>query len=296
MSAFSTEEKEVIRRSDLKLIEELSSKSKRRLSYLGLPSPMMQDIIAWQIYLGEIYAVEKQKQYISHLMDTAFNAGVASITKYFLGDINEIFDKGHDVYGKSTSEIFPIDIINLDYCHGLDYQQFKKLSTIESIIKHQQQALLLEKQASFPYFLLLLTHNVPKNEGNPHEKIKYLEHLTKVNKYYEPDIKNQIIEYKKWYLSDKCPASYLHKCFVIGKVLDFAKTKGFKLKPISTVQYSGDKEAIMMHYQFKLIPINLNSQVPIDSKISVIDILKHPVCNMAGMDIASDKPIVYKST
>lgn len=293
MKAFSSADKAKVRQDALNLIAELSRKANRKLTYLGLPSPWMGDVVAWKPYLAQVFAVEKEKRYLSHLMDTAYGLGLVNQVVYFLGDIDTIMASQVDKYGRSTAEIFPVDLINLDYCRGLDYHGFSKLSTLEFLIVRQKEYLLTGRLPfAFPYFLILLTHNLPHREGDPAAKQKYIEYMVRDAKYYEEALKQQMHIAREWYLSTDCPLAYQHKCFVMGKLLECAQRNGFKATPKRVIQYSGDKGALMLHYQFRVTPISLRSPVPVDSKVSLIDIMNYPVVSCEHEDIASNRPII----
>lgn len=293
VQAFSSIEKGKVRQSDLYLIAELSKKANRQLTYLGLPSPWMADISNWLPHLNKVFAVEQEKKLIPHLMDKAYSLGLINKFAYFWGNIDLILKTRIDQFGHSIEEIFPIDLINLDYCHGLDYQGFQKLSTLECIFNLQRDILIEKtKKINFPYFLILLTHNIPSNEGNPKAKKDYIELLTQDATHYEESLKKQIYRAKEWYLSEACPPAYQHKCFVIGKSIEWAHLKGFKVVPKAITQYYGDKEAVMLHYQFQVTPVSLGSPVPAKNKITLMDILNFPVLNCESKDIASNRPLI----
>ncbi len=292
MKAFSSVEKTEIRQFDLDLITELSIKAKRRLSYLGLPSPEMGDISAWRPYLTKIFAIEKKKRYLSHLIDRAYNLGFVNNLTYFWGDIDVIFESGFDNYGHSVVRTLPVDLINLDYCYGLDYRGFQKLSTLEYLIVRQKESLLKNPVINLPYFLIFLTHNLPLREGNPKAKKDYMNLLTQDARYYDPALKQQVVNTRNWYLSDKCPPAYQHKCFVIDKLLTWAHQQGFKAVPERIIQYFGDKNAMMLHYQFRVTPVNLDSPVPAKNQMSKVEVLNYPVVNCQNEDIEPNRPII----
>lgn len=293
MPPFSSDAKIRVRQDDLHLIAELSRKANRELTYLGLPSPWMGDITAWKPYLSQVFAIEQEKRYLSHLMDTAYSLGLINQVVYFCGDIDTIIKVQHDEFGRSIREIFPVDLINLDYCEGLDYRSFSKLSTIEQLIIRQKEALISgQLSVSFPYFLILLTHNLPHHEGDPTAKKQYMKFLMRDTKHYEESLRGQVQDAHEWYLSEECPTAYQHKCFVMGKVFEYSQSQGFKAVPQKITQYRGDKGALMLHYQFQVMPVRLQSPVPVDNKMDVIDIMNYPVGDDQGSEIAPDRPII----
>lgn len=294
MQSFSSTDKMKIRQDDLSLIIELSKKANRKLAYLGLPSPWMGDVLAWKPYLEQIYAIEKEKAYLSHVMDKAYALGLLNRFSYFYGDVDVISGTQIDLFGKSIAAVFPVDLINLDYCEGLDYQEFSKLSTLASLILMQNKALKTGAiSKSFPYFIILLTHNLPQHEGNPKAKIDYLKFLTRDIGLFEEALKEKVQKTLQWYLSTECPSAYQHKCFVMGKLFEYAQAHEFKAVPKKIIRYFGDKDAIMMHYQFQLIPVKVQQMVPVDHKMSVIDLMNYPVVDMEDNNIVYNFPFIH---
>ena len=271
MKAFSSVGKNKVRQSDRALISDLHRKAGRKLTYLGLPSPWMGDISVWRPYLSQVFAIERERRYLTHLMDKAYTLGLINQVVYLWGEIDEILNQSTDKYGRSLKGIFPIDLVNLDYCKGLDYRGFRKLSTIESLIDKQKEGLLSNCPSTFPYFLILLTHNLPLREGNPTAKKEYIEFMTRESPNYERSLQKQINTTREWYLSKDCPSAYPHKCFVIGRLSRYAHKNGFKARPKEIIQYYGDKQAVMLHYQFQLTPVSLNSPVPVQNMMSMIE-------------------------
>ena len=94
---------------------------------------------------------------------------------------------------------------------------------------------------------------------------------------YEDSLRQQILASRAWHLSEDCPSAYPHKCFVMGKLFESAQRNGLKAVPRRIIQYSGDKDAIMLHYQFQITPVTLGSPVPVDNRLSIVDIMNYPV-------------------
>jgi len=76
---------------------------------------------------------------------------------------------------------------------------------------------------------------------------------------------------------------------VIGKMVEFGSAKGFRVIPKSTIQYYGDKGAIMLHSQFEVRITNLTSPVPTTS-LSSIEILDIPVIDEHGNELEINRP------
>jgi len=292
VKAFSSVEKTQVRQADLNLISELSKKANRKLRYLGLPSPWMGDVVTWKPYLDRVFAVEREKRYLSHLMDMAFGLGLVNQVVYFWGDIDTILSSQVDEYGKSVAGIFPVDLINLDYCGGLVYADFKHIQALESCIRLQAkgiQSMGRDAKSNTPYFLLLLTHNYKAGKTRVGKQYA-LDYLAREISLYNIDLQRKIHQVLNWLKSSDCPAPYRHKVFLIGKVKEFSESLGLAVRVESIVCYEGDQGAPMMHYQLKLTPKSIGHPVPTDSGLLPIDILDFPVLDTGGHDIDPNRP------
>src|SRR5947209_11977854 len=103
---FSSPEKILIRESCLQQVATLKTKANRLLTYLGLPSPWMGDIIVRRPYLGRVLAVEMEERFIPDLVDRAYTLGLIYQLSYYVGDIDWILQKGTDQYGRSLESVF----------------------------------------------------------------------------------------------------------------------------------------------------------------------------------------------
>lgn len=290
---FSSPEKTSIRIGCLEQVAALKQKVGRQLTYLGLPSPWMGDIIAWRPYIGRVFAIEMEERFIPDLVDRAYTLGLINELRYYVGNIDNILQSGIDKYGRSLEKAFPIDLVNLDYCSGLVYEGFERIGAMDSLFRHQYMGLIGNREIKFPYFLLFITHSSGHNDGKQKISKEYLTYLVRDANIYREDIRNKIEITVDWYLSDKCSPGYRHKVFVFGKVLEFAESRGFRVSPKAVIAYQGDNGKPMMHYQFEIYPVNIGYPVPTHSRVNPIDILNWPVTNILGQDVASaDRPIV----
>lgn len=291
---FSSAGKDYGRDSCLELIGQLHGSVRRPLLYLGLPSPWMGDVAAWRPYLGRILAVEIEKRVIPDLLDRAYTLGLLYKVCYFVGDIDQILQTGVDSYGRDLRNEFPVDLINLDYCSGLVYSGYERISAIQSVFDLQATALATATNLRFPYFLLFITHNAGRNVGNQTVSRDYISYLTRDAQYYDEGIRQGIEASVQWYRSDECPPEYRHKAFVLGKVLEFAQGAGFRVEPLTALAYVGDGGAHMMHYQFKIgrPTTPLDYPIPADSGLGVSEILNYPVLSPDGQDLVNNRPIV----
>lgn len=294
--AFHSDEKATVRDLAKEHVRILSEKANRRLSYFGMPSASMTDVAHWKDHISQVFAFERDKKYISHLVNRSASLGFLNHTRYFWGDIDEVVQREMDNHGRQLAGVYPVDIINLDYCDALDYRGFEKLETVQILLERQKNALLLRKHSGqFPYFLLFLTYNLPKNEADPSSKQKYMEYLHNRTQHYSDEVKIEIGRVMDWYQSDECPTAYIHKCFVIDKIIDFGRLQGFRVKPKAAIRYFGDHEAAMMHYQIEVrISGDLNSPVPTKNVMDPVDVMNFSVIDASDKDIYPERPKVYR--
>lgn len=291
---FSSGQKDKTREEDLNLIKELKDEIYRDLKYFGLPSPWMRDIEKWRPHLKRIIAVEMEDRLIPDLMDRAYALGVLNKTTYLTGDVDKILQEGEDEFGRDITPFFPFEIINLDYCSGLLYDGFDRISALENLINRQAEHIQSSKY-KFLHFLLFITHKSSLSSGKQAPFEKYLDYLaseiTVIGDNEDLNLENVV----DWYESEACPTEYRHKVFVLGKVLEFSSPKGFSVDIESIISYEGDHGAPMLHYQLKITPEDLDSPIPSDSGISPVDILNWPVYNFDAQDLAPERPKIHIS-
>ncbi|SRR5579875_97831 len=289
-SPFSSFEKSLIRESCLQEVAALRSRVNRPLTYLGLPSPWMGDITAWRPHLGRVLAVEMEERFIPDLVDRAYTLNLLYQLFYYVGDIDQILQNGFDKYGHTLQDQFPIDLVNLDYCSGLIYEGFERISALESLFRRQAMS-LSNRNLKVPYFLLFITHSCHPKAGKQRISKEYIKYLVKDIDFYQDNLRETIENMANWYISDNCPLEYRHKAFVFGKVLQFAQNTGFQVSIENAIAYKGDNTTPMIHYEFEIYPHSLGYPIPADSRIKIQDILDWPVVDVSGSDIASsDRP------
>ncbi len=291
---YSSQDKELIRSLDKELVRDLYEQAGRCLRYLGLPSPWMGDVESWLEYLDIICAIERDEKLIPDMVDKAFTLGCLHYLHYFLGDIDQILIDGMDNRGKGIEGFFPVDLINLDYCGGLVYSDFRHIEALESCIRLQAKTIQsMESEGNFPHFLLFITHNY--RAGKTKIGREYASnYIARELPLYNEELRRRMRKTLEWLQSDKCPAPYRHKVFLIGKVKEIAEPLGLSVRVESVICYEGDRGAPMMHYQFRLTPQNIGYPVPTDSGLSSIRILDFPVLNIHGEDIAPDRPRIQR--
>lgn len=257
----STENKDKVRKEDKELIEKEFKRKKIKLSYLGMPSGELKDILEWRDYLDRCTAVENDFAQRHELELNAVRLNLNGKIDILFGDIDDILIKGKDKYGNKL--IFPYDIIFLDYFGGILYRGFRRVNAITSLISKQKGN----------SFLLFLTFNL-KESG--YAKSTIVHTLRKIKQEFIPfcfqdeKTKKQIAEVTGWY--EDAEEIYRQKIFVPYFIKTNAENIGFEVHAYPPFFYEGFRKNPMLHFAFKLVP-ERESPTKAVSKQTIIDIM-----------------------
>jgi hypothetical protein len=216
-----------------------------RLSYFGLPSPGLEDVVQWSPLLERIIAVERGEKHREwerqhSLIVNAFRSGVSQKLTLLRGDIDHILVTGTDECGNKPS--WPFDVVSLDYSGGLFYRDSTgtpiRLEAIKKLFQHQSRAEAKE-------FLLFLSFSVV--DIDQHEVRESLETMRR-------DLK------RFGYAADRVIDAYLHhpqeqgrlKLYVMNLVSRLAAQEHFDCGSDSPIFYLGNRKVQMMAFRFNL--------------------------------------------
>ena len=143
----STGNKDRVRKEDKALIEKEFKRKKAQLSYLGMPSGELKDILEWRDYLSRCTAVENDFAQRHTLELNAVRLNLSGKIDILFGDIDNILAHGKDKYGNKLK--FPYDIVFLDYFGGILYRGFRRVNAIDSLVS---------KQKGNSFLLFLISH------------------------------------------------------------------------------------------------------------------------------------------
>ncbi len=257
----STKNKDRVRKEDKELIEKEFKKKKIKLSYLGMPSGELKDILEWQDYLDKCTAIENDFAQRHMLELNAVRLNLNGRIDILSGDIDDILIQGKDKYGNKLK--FPYDIVFLDYFGGILYKGFRRVNAIKSLISKQKGN----------SFLLFLTFNL-KESG--YAKNAIINTLRKIKEelsvfcFQDDKTKKQIAKLIKWY--EDAEEIYRHKIFVPYFIKTNAENVGFKVHAYSPIFYEGFGKNPMLHFIFKLTP-EIESPTKAVSGQTMIDII-----------------------
>lgn len=259
----SSKSKERVREEDTELIKKEFLRKKKKLSYLGMPSGEIRDILAWQHYIDRCTAVEIDEKQRRDLILNIIRNNLQDKTSVLFGDVEEILVKCKDPFGNKLD--FPYDIVFLDLFGTILYKGFNRIKAIKSLI---------EKQKGYP-FLLLLTFNIRERRFCKNAIMEVLKKIQEeLSGFYIHDelTQEKIINIIAWYKSESTHEMFRQKLFVPYFIKTVGEEYGFWIHVYSPIFYKGFNNSPMIHFAFKLIP-ELNSPTKAVSKQTILDII-----------------------
>jgi hypothetical protein len=239
----STDNKDRVREEDAALIKKECGRKNKKLSYLGMPSGEMLDILAWQNYLDRCSAVEIDEQQRNKLMLNVISNGLLDKIGILYGNIEDILIKGKDKFGNKL--LFPYDVVFLDCFGTLLYNELKRVKAITSLIEKQKGN----------SFLFLLTFNLNQKNFCMHAVNTFLKkiELELLNFYPSDNIaRNKIKNFVNWYAAEDTNEMYRQRLFAPYFIKTKAEERGFRVHAYSPIFYLGSSDSPMIHFAFKL--------------------------------------------
>jgi len=259
----STRNKERVRQEDTKLIEQEFSRKGRKLSYLGMPSGEMKDILTWAEYIDSCTAVEIDEVQRRKLALNLMKYNLEGCTRILFGDIEDILIAGVDNFGNALN--YTYDVVFLDFFGTILYKDLKRVKAINC---------LFEKQKGHS-FLLLLTFNI-KQKKYSHHAIERIFDKIKKELYgfylYDESITGTLKDIIDRYKSNETHEMYRQKLFVPFFVKTRGENSGFKTHCYPPIFYLGFNKSPMIHFAFKLTS-ELASPTRAVSEQTIIDII-----------------------
>jgi hypothetical protein len=275
----STDNKNLVRLADAELIKKECKRKNKKLSYLGMPSGEMLDILSWRNYLDRCSAVEIDEQQRSKLILKVISNGMMGKIGVLYGNIEDILIKGKDKFGNRL--LFPYDLVFLDCFGTLLYNGLKRVKAISSLIEKQKGN----------SFLFLLTFNLNHKNYCKHAVDTSFKKLERelLNSYPSDIIaKNKIKHFVSWYAAEDTNEMYRQKLFAPYFVKTKAEERDFRVHTYSPTFYLGSNNSPMIHFAFKLTSdqdaptkavseqsmfdiINLNLKEASEGRISIME-------------------------
>jgi len=261
-----TENKIQVRRSvDLPLVAQERRHFGRGLTYFGLPSEGLYDILDWKDYLSKIVAVEKgepqepaRKQAL--LIANAIRLGLSDRLVLLRGEINRIILDGKDDYG--TRLEFPFELCNFDYGGSLLYPDRVRVDALETFVLRQR-----------PFdFLIFITTNVREFDkpelGETLDRVK-----TEISQLSRPETYPNLDTFCEWVNSEPVQEQVLHVQYLLKNLGEFNRYHVCAYPP---VLYEGSNQTRLLHYAFTF-RFQKGASTRVVSPQSLIEVLNLPL-------------------
>jgi hypothetical protein len=224
---------------DLPLVVQERNYLSRGLTYFGLPSEGLYDVLEWRDYLSRIVAVEKgephepaRKQAL--LMANAIRLGLARDLVLLRGEINKIIIEGKDDYGARLE--FPFELCNFDYGGSLLYPDRVRVDALETFVLRQR-----------PFdFLIFITTNA--REFDHPELDETMERVkAEISQLVRPRPYPELDAYCEWIRSKSIREQVLHVLYLFKNIGEFNR---YHVHAYPPVLYEGSKQTQLLHYAF----------------------------------------------
>ncbi len=255
VESFNTVAKSLIRNEWGKpLLKFISKRLKKKLIYLGLPSPVAEDIEDWIEFIDEVIAfqcreygkpsdVSQSREEIEKLeakLNKFERQGLLETFTVYDGYIEEVVLKGVDNISKKFSQSNTIRIYNLDFCNKItspiEYVDIK--GDIKSVYKFNAVKKLLRIQAELEEdqqeFILFLTIHSSFDDAEIQAFTNNLEYKELLEKYNAKKRDKK----KEWIL----------RLFVIDTLQSYFRENNFVPHFLPTILYKGLKGAQLLHF------------------------------------------------
>lgn len=259
----SSENKERVRQEGTELIKKETLYKKRKLSYLGMPSGEMRDILTWKDCIDKCTAVEVDSKQRGELVLNLMKSNLHDKVMILFGDVEDILIKGKDGHGNKLT--FPYDVVFLDFFGTILYKGLKRIKAITALIEKQKGC----------RFLFMLTFNLRDRNYCKNNVINIFDKIqTDLSGFYVDNnsTKDVISKIISWYKANATDEMYRQKLFVPYFIKTTAEERGFKVHAYTPIYYLGFNNSPMIHFIFKLIP-EVESPTKAVSEQTIIDII-----------------------
>lgn len=235
----TTPNKDAVRRYDKKKIEDLFIKKGKKLKYIGLPSPELNDILEWKEFLESFVAIERGEEFDRYTAphNLLLQATILNLRQKLIlirGELDDVLMAGKR-YGDINIE-YPFDVAFFDFFGGILNKDFDRIESLKNFLKNQAPN----------DFLLLMTFNLRHIEeteelfviGNIEKELAGL--IKTINE------RENFINVFNWYKSKENAEQYRQKIFV-PYLLREAEFSGYDVRSESTIYYLGYNNSPMIH-------------------------------------------------
>lgn len=276
---FNSESKNLIRSKwNKEIIKFISTNLDTKLVYLGLPSPLAEDILEWIDYINEVIAFQcreypkpsnpsQSREDIIKLEEKLEELERQQKIETFVvydGYIEEVLTNRKDNMDIEFMQNNVIHIYNLDFCNEIKYPRevLNKNGDIIEIHKFDAVKNLLESQANLENdikkFILFLTINAKFKWDNLSEYIRnHSDEYTK--KYLQSLNNNRDIDKKEKNIR-------FLRTYVLESLNEHFINSNFEIDILPTIRYEGVNNHKMLHFTIFGTKINDNQTYTNDIK------------------------------
>lgn len=236
----TTPNKDSVRKYDKKKIEDLFLKKRKKLKYIGLPSPELNDILEWKEFLDTFVAIERGEPFDRYtaphnLLLRATILGLRQKITLIRGELDDVLMAGKR-YGDISID-FPFDVAFFDFFGGILNKGFNRINSFKNFFKNQVPN----------DFLLLMTFNLRHAEES--EELIVIDKIEKELKGFirNVDETERLREVLNWYKSKTNAEQYRQKIFV-PYLLREAESSGYDVFSEKPVYYLGYNNSPMIHF------------------------------------------------
>lgn len=236
----TTPNKDIVRRFDKNKIEVLSLQKGKKLRYIGLPSPELNDILEWKEFLDTFVAIERGEQSDRttaphNLLLKATILKIRHKLTLIRGELDDVLLAGKR-YGEINID-YPFDLAFFDFFGGILNKGFNRVNSFKNFFKYQTPN----------DFLLLMTFNLKYAEET--EELAVIEKIEKeLNGFMRNDAeKERLTKVINWYKSKDNFEQYRQKIFV-PYFLRNAEFSGYDVLSEKPVFYLGYNNSPMIHF------------------------------------------------
>ncbi len=240
-----TKNKQTVRDLQGELIVKCFNDQLGKLSYFGLPSPEMKDIIDWQSFFSYFEVVERglepdewKDQHL--LLVNAYKNNIIDRMRLLRGDLDKVILNGVDVHSNHLA--FPFNVISLDYSGGLLYRDESgtqyRLKAIKKLIEEQDAKYIVA-------YLLFISTNLHYSKDG--EIVKTLNNIrTELNrsKMNGDEVINAYLSHEMDEMKLKIYIPYYINQIAAGCLYNCVSDK--------PIVYNGNKGTRMMNFRFYL--------------------------------------------
>ncbi len=269
-----TENKRLIREVvDRPLVASERAHHGRPLTYFGLPSEGLYDVLDWLEYLGKIVAVEKGETHEpvgkqALLLAKAIESGVSDRLTLLRGELNEIILAGRD--GLGTLLPFPFELCNFDYGGSLLYPDRVRVDALEVFVRNQRPC----------DFLLLATTNT--REFDSTELDATLSRVGDELSNHRSEVGGWFNDFRNWMDSEaEVRKQVVHALYLVKNVGEMNR---YHVSATSPVLYEGSKHTQLLHYAFTF-RFQKGASTKVVSPQKLLDVLSLPLRQLENKEL-----------